>query len=545
MIYRPYQAVLEAQIYDAWSADARNVLMVLPTGGGKTVVFAKILQQHQGAAIAIAHRQELVGQISVALAVLKVPHHIIAPAAVIRSIVQLQVQILGRSSYDPNAPKAVAGVDTLIKRGDRLNSWPQSVTLRVQDEDHHTLRANKWGTAAEMFPNAKGLGVTATPRRTDGKGLGRHADGLADVLIEGPTMRELIDMGYLTDYRILAPPSNLDLSDVSVTGTGEYSPIKLKTAIRRSKIVGDVVEHYLKYAPGKLGLTFATDVETAGDISKQFNEAGVPAEIIHAKTPDSVRATILQRFKKRELMQLVNVDIFGEGFDLPALEVVSMARPTQSLSLYMQQFGRALRPMEGKDRALILDHAGNVARHGLPDAPRTWSLDRRDRRSAAADDGVIPVTVCPACTGVYERIYKVCPYCGHTPVPVLRNGPEFVDGDLLELDEATLNEMRGAIAAVDLDSEAYRAQLAGRYVPHIGQMAHVKRHVAVQVAQGALRTEIALWAGYWRRSGAMDPEIHRRFYFRFGIDIMSAQALREKDAQTLTDRITDNIEEMI
>ena len=131
MQYRPYQLELEAQIYAAWARGVINALMVLPTGGGKTVIFAKIIAQHQGAAIAIAHRQELVGQISVALAYLKIPHHIIAPNTVIRAIIQLQMQVLGYSSYDPNAPKAVAGVDTLIRREERLESWPQQVTLRV------------------------------------------------------------------------------------------------------------------------------------------------------------------------------------------------------------------------------------------------------------------------------------------------------------------------------------------------------------------------------------------------------------------------------
>ena len=541
--YRLYQAELESRIYSIWDAGARKVLLVLPTGGGKTVIFAKILAQHQGPAIANAHRQELVGQISVALATLRVPHRIIAPNAVIRDVVQLQQQILGYSTHDPNAYKAVAGVDTLVRRKDNLGNWPDSVTLLVQDEDHHTLRNNKWGTTAELFPNAKNLGVTATPRRTDGKGLGRHADGLVDTMVIGPSMRDLINDGYLTDYRIFAPPNNLDLSDVNTTGTGEFSHDKLVTAVRRSRIMGDVVSQYLKHTPGKLGLVFATDVKTATDICKQFNNTGVPSEMINAKTPDRIRAAILYRFKIREVLVLVNVDIFGEGFDLPALEVVSMARPTQSLSLYMQQFGRALRPMDGKTHALIIDHAGNVMRHGLPDAPRTWSLEARDRRNGN-DDGVIPVTVCPNCTGVYERIYKVCPYCGFRPVPADRAGPELVDGDLMELDAVTLAQMRGEIAAVDLGVEEYRAQLAAKHTPVIGQLAHVKKHAATQVAQDRLRAGIALWAGYWRDAGSPDFEIHRRFYFKFGIDIMSAQALREKNALALVERVESQMGRM-
>jgi len=209
------------------------------------------------------------------------------------------------------------------------------VTLCVIDEGHHVLKDNKWGTAFQIFPNAKGLLVTATPDRADGKGLGRHADGLVDAMIEGPTMRDLINQGYLTDYRVFAPPSDLDLSQVTTSADGDYNKAKLKAAVRKSHVIGDVVTHYLRIAPNKLGITFATDVETATDIAAQFNAQGVPAAVVSAKTSDADRVAILRRFKNRELLQLVNVDLFGEGFDLPAIEVVSMARPTQSYGFYV------------------------------------------------------------------------------------------------------------------------------------------------------------------------------------------------------------------
>jgi superfamily II DNA or RNA helicase len=281
--------------------------------------------------------------------------------------------------------------------------------LWVLDEGHHQQADNKWGTAAAMFPNAKGLGVTATPLRGDGKGLGRHNDGLYDVMVDGPTPRELIDMGYLTDYRIIAPRSDLIIDDQGVGASGDWSRAQLKAAAKKSHIIGDVVGHYLKFARGKLGVTFATDVETATDIAERFNTAGVPAEVISAKTPDADRMAIMARFKRRELLQLVNVDILGEGVDVPAIEVVSMARPTQSFALFSQQFGRALRLMidgslypiwdtltseerrahiaaSKKPRAIIIDHVGNVERmakqYGLPDYPPVWSLDRRERRSS-------------------------------------------------------------------------------------------------------------------------------------------------------------------
>lgn len=546
-ILRPYQAGIKNDIYAAWNAGAVNVLAVLPTGAGKTVTFSDIIHDHQGASCAIAHRQELVSQISLALARDSVRHRIIGPKNVVKLCVNIHMAEIGASYYDPSAPCAVAGVDTLVRRGNELANWLQSVTLWVQDEAHHVLELNKWGTAAAMFPNAKGLGVTATPLRADGKGLGRHADGLFDVMVEGPGMRDLINMGYLTDYRVFAPPSDIDLSAVNVSQTtGDYNPQKLKVAVRKSHVIGDVVKHYLKIAPGKLGVTFATDVETATDIASQFNAAGVPAAVVSAKTPDTERIALLRKFKNRELLQLVNVDLFGEGFDLPAIEVVSMARPTQSYALFVQQFGRALRLLDGKEYAIIIDHVGNVERHGLPDARREWSLDRREKRSKSTKSDSIPVKTClnETCLAVYERIYSACPYCGHVTPPAARNAPEFVDGDLCELDPATLAQMRGEIDRVDMDKEAYREELAAKHAPKIGQLAHVKRHAERQEAQAALRHSIAWWAGYQRAMGRNDSESYRRFYFAFGVDVMTAQALNTKEAIDLSSRINEHLGEL-
>lgn len=402
---------------------------------------------------------------------------------------------------------------------------------------HHVLKKNKWGKCIEMFPNAYGLGVTATPIRADGKGLGRHSDGVFDQIVEGPTMRELIDRGFLTDYRIFAPPSNIDLSSAKVGSTGDYTKPSMKSAMKDSTVMGDVVEHYLKIAGGKLGITFAVDVETAGQIAAAFRAAGVPSEVVSANTDDRARTDILRRFKRREILQLVNVDLFGEGFDLPALEVVSMARPTQSYALYAQQFGRALRTMEGKDVAIIIDHVGNCVRHGLPDASRIWSLDAREKRSTNTPNDAIPVTACPACTMVYERTKSECPYCGHKPEPISRSGPEFVDGDLCELDPDTLRKMRGEIERVDADPSFIRQKMINAGATGLVANSAAKQHRLRQEAQSPLRNVISWWAGVHRGRGKNDNEIYRLFYHRFGIDIMSAQAVGYKDAAALTEKI--------
>ena len=558
--YRPYQSALVDDIRAAWQQGHDNPIAVLPTGGGKTVVFSGIAAAEGGPVCAIAHRQELVGQMSLSLARYGVMHRIIGPPAVIKRAIASHVEETGQSFYQPHASVAVAGVDTLIRRHDALAAWLPRVGLWIIDEGHHVLEGNKWGTAVEMFPNARGLLVTATPTRADGKGLGRHADGVADVLVTGPTMRELINDGWLTDYTIYAPPGDYHRPD-DVGSTGDFKPAAVKASIRKSHIIGDVVTHYQRIAPGRLGVTFASDVESATDIADQFNASGIPTAVVSAKTPDSERAAILRKFRRRELTMLVNVDLFGEGFDLPAIEVVIMARPTESFSLYAQQFGRALRLMltgptpdtvqgrlaaiaaSGKPRAIIIDHVGNVIRHGLPDARREWTLDATERNSRGSAEDAVPLRSClnPECMQVYERFHPACPFCGDHPVPASRSAPEFVDGDLTELDAETLARMRGEVEAVDLPADEYRAQLAAKKCPTIGQHAHVKRHLAQQEAQTALREAMALWAGHHKAQGRSDAESYRRFYLRFGIDALSAQALNTAEAGELTGKVMEDV----
>ena len=541
MQLRPYQAQLKTDIYRTWGV-VPNVLAILPTGGGKTVLFSDILKDGGGACVAIAHRQELVGQISLALARDGVRHGIIGPKNVIKFIVSTHIQEVGASFYDAGSPCAVAGVDTLLRRKDDLASWCSQVRLWVQDEAHHVLIDNKWGKAAALFPNAKGLGVTANTIRADGKGLGRHADGLMDAIVEGPGMRDLIEQGFLTDYRIYSPPSDLDMSGVRVGKDGEYNQKETRLRIKKSHILGDVVSHYQRLAAGKLGITFARDVETATEIAAEFNAAGISAEVVSAKTPDKVRAEILRRFRNRELRQLVNVDLFGEGFDVPAIEVVSMVRPTESFNLFCQQFGRSLRILEGKTEAIIIDHVGNCVKfsqtHGLPDSRIAWSLDRREKRSKSSKDpDLVPVKACPGCSSLYEAIYKVCPYCGHEQIPAARTAPEFVDGDLCELDTATLAVMRGAINKIDRPADLVRAALERSGKPYPVAKGAANRHEARQEAQAALRETIALWAGGRRAIGQEDSVSYREFYYKYGIDVLTAQTLGQPEAEALTERI--------
>lgn len=551
-ILRPYQTQAKNEIYQAWNNGVPNILCVMPTGSGKTVLVSEIFHEHKGAAVAIAHRQELVSQLSVALARQGVYHNLIAAANTVKFISSYHTLELGQSFFHPQAPITVAGVDTLLNRD--LGQWAHQVTMWMQDEAHHVLnkassgKPNKWGKAAALFPNARGLGMTATPIRADGKGLGRHSHGLFDHMIEGPTMRELITMGNLTDYRIFAPREVIDMHDVSTSAaTGDFNQHQLREANHKSEIIGDIVDQYCRIAAGKLGVTFTVDIETATGVAERYRQMGIPAEVVSSKTPDRLRVELVSRFRRRELLQLVNVDLFGEGFDLPAIEVVSMGRHTQSKALAYQQFGRALRPMEGKERAIIIDHVGNFAsqsgpgRHSLPDKLQTWSLDARERGTRGkVDDTVTPVTACQNCMSVYERILTTCPFCGHRPEPKGRAKPEQVEGNLYELTPEALAELRGEVIVAQEDPDAMKTRLTAGGLAPVVVNSQVKLKREQHESLDVLIENINWWGAHHEANGDTREEAYKRFFHRFGMDVLTAQALNRKDADTLCERIIDD-----
>ena len=539
MQLRPYQTDVSDGVDQEWARGAQVVCVAMPTGSGKTAIFGEKLAREPGVTFAIAHRQELIGQISMALAKYGVTHSIQAPKPVVKWAIGLHVRAFGRHYYDPQAKCLLTGVITLLNRAESLSNAIALAKLWVIDEFHHCLRGNVWGKAVALFNgHAKGLGVTATPERADGRGIGRNAEGFCDALVTGPGMRDLITAGYLSDYRIFAPATDIDMSSVPVGSTGDFSQPKLIASVRKSTITGDIVDHYLRIAPGKLGVTFVPDVKTAGETAARFKQAGVPSEVVHAKTPNKERQESVAALGRGDIKNLVNVDIFGEGFDLPALEVCSFGRPTQSYPLYVQQFGRDLRIMDGKKWGIIIDHVGNVMRHGLPDKPRTWSLDSRDKRKQAPrDPDLLPLRTCTACTALYESYRRVCPFCGHVDVPTGRSNMEQVEGDLFELDPKVLAEMRGEVKRIDSPAAAVgdRLRHAGAPAPAIGGA--MKNHRLRQEAQAELRHTIALWAGAKRAAGQPDDISYKQFYLNFGVDVLGAQALGRADAMKLKEAI--------
>lgn len=572
---RDFQADVENRAFAAWQMpNVFNIGINLPTGGGKTVLMGDMIEKFARPTCAIAHRRELVSQVSLALNRENLQHDIIAPKKIQQEIIRLHHETHGYSRYKYRSEVRVAGVDSL--RDPDPDRWFNQVGFTVIDEGHHVLRDNKWGKAFARFPNALGLLLTAHFYRADGCGLGRNASGLVDHLILGPTCRELIDRGFLTDYDVYCPESDIDFSGIEISpATGDLVLPQLRAATHNSKqLVGDVVKEYLRLAYGKLGVTFAVDVEEAKKIAAAFNASGVPAEIITAKTSVTVRGNIMRQFRARKLLQLVSVDCLGEGVDVPAIEVVSLARRSASFQVVAQQIGRALRPMvsddeariwgsysdaeriariaaSGKSKAIVIDHVGNVVYmaqfHGRPCSRQNYDLADRESRSRPrkGPDSLRPCTrgykppnmeLIDGCLKPYEKFYTACPYCGVVPFIAGRTLPEQVDGDIVLLDPAVLAALQQDVAKIDGPPPIVSGSTS------IVGASILKNHYNRQRHQAALRHIMAIWGG-WRidHCGEDLRTAQKRFYLTYGVDVLTAQTLGASEADALATKIQTDL----
>ena len=330
-------------------------------------------------------------------------------------------------------------VQTLTSKGARkkpeLMAWVNQVTLAVFDEGHHYTRGGLWGRAVDVMPNARRLFVTATPERTDGVGLGTKdvgGGGFAEVMIEGPTMGWLIEQGYLSPYSYKAPETDLDLDNIPITASGDVSTVAMRARVVDSHLVGDVVAQYLQFTPGKKAIVFANDVATSEELAAAFRAKGVRAQSLSRRNRRRrTRRGPGRLLKTGDLDVLCNCELFDEGFDVPAVEVVILARVTASLGKYLQMCGRGLRPVYAagydfstaqgraqaiangpKPAAVIIDPCRNWERHGLPHWPRSWSLASREKGSRGAGSDTLPQHVCRECTQPFLKVLPACPMCG-------------------------------------------------------------------------------------------------------------------------------------
>lgn len=537
MVLRPYQQELKQKVFNAWREGHRNVLLVTPTGMGKTKTFCSLTidlainaAEKLPTAICV-HRKELVQQISLTLAEEGIVHNIIAPKSVILGIVGAHRRVLRRQFYDYNAPVTVVSVDTLQARITKHEKWAKGIRLWITDEAAHLLANNKWGKAVGNFPNAIGLGVTATPRRLDKKGLGRHADGVFDTMVEGPNSRWGIEHGFLCRYKIAIPPGDYQNFLRKASDTSDFSKEAMTFASNKSQIVGDVVKNYQKFASGMQAILFASDIATGQRMEGEFRKAGITAKLLTGESADKDRLDSMLDYRDKKIKVLINVDLFDEGLDVIGIECVIMGRPTMSLSKYLQQIGRGLRPAKGKDHLIIIDHVGNVTRHGLPDARRVWTLDR----IAKKQDKVNFIRICSniECNAPYDRVLTACPWCG-TPALMGSGGgggrlpPEQVDGDLHLVDPDTIRELEEAVILDDPAVVGRRVGFAAG--PGAAQKA-MENQIARIACQKDLVKAVALWAGKLKHVGYSDRQIHKSFYLNF--DRTISEALAEPRADML------------
>jgi superfamily II DNA or RNA helicase len=357
---RPYQADLVARLRASFALGRRAPLLQLATGAGKTPIFGEITK---GAAakgrkvLVIAHRRELVRQASDKLTWAGVPHGIIAAGL----------------DLDHDRQVVVASIQTAVRRLDRLPKFD----LLVIDEAHHS-RADTWANLFAHQRDARLLGVTATPARLDGKGLGVAAGGYFDDLVIGPSTKDLIDAGWLSPARCFVPERILDFSKVRTVG-GDWDPDALVNIVDTSIITGDAVLHYRRRADHQPAIAFCIRVDHAEHVAAAFRGAGYRSACVHGGTPKDRRDDLILGLGTGAVEVLTSCDLISEGLDVPSVGCVILLRPTQSLVLHRQQIGRGMRPGDGKTLT-VNDHVGNIVRHGPPEVEPRWTLNGIERR---------------------------------------------------------------------------------------------------------------------------------------------------------------------
>lgn len=409
MKLRLYQREILSLVLSSSSDD----LIQLETGAGKTPIEASLAQN--GATLIVAHRQVLIKQISEKLAAIEVPHSIIAMRHVVRACMVQNQSKFEQSFVAESASVVLASLDSLMaqQKSGRFNLDVSKKWQIIVDEAHHACEDNKWGKLLKLFPNRRLIGFTATPARLDGKPLGKSRGGLFDSLIQAPSLGSdsvnvLIAAGYLSKFKVYSLPDHYQESYLVISKKGDYTASSLSEAIRGAPIADDAVAAYKRICPGSRAVAMCVGIRNAEEVADQFRSAGIASASLGSHLSASEISMRLEKFASGEIKVLASVDMISEGFDLPEIEAVILLRKTASFVLYRQWIGRALRPSPDKKTAYVIDHAGNVARHGMPDERVKWDIDTPPRRASE----VLHVP-CEECDFSYPIHFKMCPECGH------------------------------------------------------------------------------------------------------------------------------------
>lgn len=401
MILRPYQTAALESCRQAYRNGARRVILQASTGAGKTAMASKVCANAtaKGSRVLyVVHRDEILKQTEKALSHCKV--------SLLTAGKQANVITPGTVT--------IASAQTLARREVPAHD------LLIWDEAHvyHTAQIR-----TQAAHNARALLLTATPARTDGKPL---AD-IADAIVQGPAMADLIAAGYLVPARVFGAPSP-DMHEVPIRA-GEYAAKPAEQAARR--LVGSVPDSWLRLAQGRRTVLFAAGVDHSRECVAALVAAGVRAVHVDGETPTAERAEAFAALRRHDIDVLCNVGLAVEGLDIPEISAVYWARATASVAVYLQGTGRGMRPSDGKSDLIVIDGGGNAYRHGLPDEPRQWTLAGKAARVAE-----VGLQTCAACLAIYAPTAPACPRCGAEPVLEPRRGPVTVRGELVELSAA-------------------------------------------------------------------------------------------------------------
>lgn len=399
---RDYQTDLLNAARASYRNGHRRPCLVAPCGAGKTVIVAEMarLSTAKGNRVLfLAHRRELIEQTE-------------------------------RTFRDAGVDMALCSV-MMVQTACRRIGRIQPPELIIVDENHHATAAS-YRKVLDAFPAARAIGVTATPARLDGSGLG----DVNDDLVLGVSAKWLIAHGYLAPYRYFAP-SVADLTGVRVRH-GDFDAKQAEHILVQRAIFGDVIGHYRRLADGRKAICYCATIEHSRQMAQAFCDAGIPAEHIDGDTDKAERARIVKRFRDGETMILCNVDLISEGFDVPDCSCAILLRPTHSLTLYIQQSMRCMRWMPGKT-AIIIDHVGNYARHGMPDDDREWSLEGKKKKVSSRESNSNFVKQCDQCYAVVPSGVTVCPECGYEFPRPCRTLEEVRSARLEEVKGFTLN----------------------------------------------------------------------------------------------------------
>lgn len=435
---RPYQWEAIESLRDSIRSGHRRPILVSPTGSGKTVIAVNVIRtaiEKGKAVLVVAPRRELISQISAMLARAKIDHGIIMAGE-------------PRSLY---ARVQVASFDTLFARGVRTNRMQMPrADLVIVDEAHLSIAETRKKILAH-YEAATIVGLTATPARGDGRGLGEIYDDLVVVT----SIRELTDNGYLTEARYFAP-SEPDLAGIKLNKDGDYQEKQLGERMDQPTLIGGIVENWMRIARGLSTVAFCVTRAHSRHVCEQFLAAGVRAEHLDGETPLDERKAILARVASGETTVLCNVFVATFGLDIPRLSCAVLARPTRNIALYLQIIGRVLRTCEGKREAVVIDHSGAVAQHGFVDDFVPWSLDEKEtvaeRKKKSQEANKAPKEiVCSHCKTVFKA-RRECPGCGY--VMVART-------DALPVHEAELLEVSAKKENRDATWDEKRAFMGG------------------------------------------------------------------------------------